>query len=307
MSKKETFLHARKRGQSIVENSLIDDNQLSMQAKYLLIQFCSHRQGEWKINMKDIVNRSKNGRDAHYTALKELIHNEYVARIKVVEKGMHREQIYVFGQIKEDVKEMMEEVVKTNTTGDFTCRLEFGEPLTENLNVDSKENSDASEQPFTEKPNVGEWDSESQYNINNQETNNQETNNNTYNNINNDDDKRVSDSPKISEEINNIINLLREASKEDISNRSFKSVVNKVLDKYRQGKVGNFRDYLATSLANKIEQLELRRIKENAKSALKGSAVRNSEQIHKHYMQQIDQIESNSESIKVPFYNWLDE
>lgn len=132
--------------------------------------------------------------------------------------------------------------------------------------------------------------------------------NKNINNISIDDDKRASDSPLSIEKINNIINLLREASKGDITDRSFKSVVSKVLDKYHQGKVNNLRDYLATSLANKIEQLELRRIKENAKSAIKSSKPRSSEQIHKEYMQHVDQLESDvSTSKKIVFYNWLEE
>ncbi|MET3203148.1 UNVERIFIED_ORG: hypothetical protein ABID75_006134, partial [Bacillus proteolyticus] len=83
----DIFKHARKRGHSVVENALLDDCKLTGMAKYLLIQFCSHREGTWKITMPDIINRSKNGRDAHYKALTELIHNKYVARVKVLDKG----------------------------------------------------------------------------------------------------------------------------------------------------------------------------------------------------------------------------
>ena len=40
--------------------------------------------------------------------------------------------------------------------------------------------------------------------------------------------------------INLIISNLREATKEDMTNRSFNSVVRKVVDKYNQGKVNSF-------------------------------------------------------------------
>ncbi|PEM30150.1 hypothetical protein CN598_12530 [Bacillus wiedmannii] len=64
------------------------------------------------------------------------------------------------------------------------------------------------------------------------------------------------------------------------------------MDKYKQGKVTNFRDYLLTSLNAKIEELELRRIKEQAK-------------------QELANTERTSEPTpytgQVPFYNWLDE
>jgi hypothetical protein len=305
----EIFLHARKRGQSIVENSLLDDANLTGMAKYLLIQFCSHRGGDWKINMKDIIKRSKNGRDAHYKALTELIHNKYVARIRVTFNGKHVEQIYVYGQIKEDVAEMLEEVVKAEEEEGYKCRVEYGEPHPENPYVAS-ESSETSEKPHTENPYAVKTDSENQYN-----TNNQIQNTNIQNiNINNnkdyiDDDKRTSGSSKHNEEyINTVISLLREATKDDLTDRSFKAVLRKVMDKYNQGKVDSFRDYLATALANKIEELELRRIKEQAKSTLKESKIRRSEEMYEKYIEHLDRVESNTEYVsKIPIYKWWEE
>jgi hypothetical protein len=275
---KETYLHARKRGHSVVENALLDDCQLSMQAKYLLIQLCSHREGEWKVNMTDIIKRSKNGRDAHYTALTELIHNKYVARVKVILKGKHDHQVYVFGQVKEDVAETLEDVIKAEESKGFICRVEFGEPLPENQD--------------TVKSDV-----EIQNNINNQEQKtNKKTNNPNINNI--DDDKRTSPSGEDSaihneESINLIISNFRELTKDDLSDRSFKSVVRKVVDKYNQGKINNFRDYLVTALNAKIQELELRRLKDQAK-----------DNIAKKQPEAPDQQPYRQ---KVPFYNWLEE
>ena len=37
-----------------------------------------------------------------------------------------------------------------------------------------------------------------------------------------------------------------------------------MVDKYKQGKVNSFRDYLVTALVKKIEELELRRMKDRA-------------------------------------------
>ncbi len=45
------------------------------------------------------------------------------------------------------------------------------------------------------------------------------------------------------------------------------------MDKYNQGKISNFKDYLITPLVNKIEDLELPRIKENAKKQLHENKV----------------------------------
>lgn len=277
----DIFKHARKRGHSVVENALLDDCNLTGMAKYLLIQFCSHRDGVWKVNMLDIIKRSKNGRDAHYNALKELIHNKYAARVKVLEKGKFIQQIYIYGQIKEDVTEMLEETVEKLKTQGYTIRIEFGEPLPEN--------------PDVENPNP-----DFQYNINNQRKNTKKENTNTY--INDiakfDDDKRSFSSPSLTEEqLNLIVNTLKEATKDELTDRSFKSILRKVMDKYNQGKISNFRDYLITALVNKIEELEFRRIKENAKKQLETdkpdrNIIARSLSEHKY-------------TGEVPFYDWL--
>ena len=68
--------------------------------------------------------------------------------------------------------------------------------------------------------------------------------------------------------INLIISNFRESTKDDLTNRSFNAVVRKVVDKYNQGKVNSFRDYLVTALTRKIEELELRRQKDKAKQEL---------------------------------------
>lgn len=295
----DIFKHARKRGHSVVENALLDDCKLTGMAKYLLIQFCSHREGAWKITMPDIINRSKNGRDAHYKALTELIHNKYVARVKVLDKGKHKEQIYIYGQVKEDVAEILEETIQEQYSLGYQLRVEFGEPLPKNQDTVS-ESSESSEKPFPENPNVEIPNSESQYIINNQRENTKKENTNIY--INDiakiDDDKRSFSSPSLKEEeLNLIINSLREATKDELTDRSFKSVLRKVMDKYNQGKITNFRDYLISALANKIEDLELRRIKENAKKQLQ------EDKIDRSLITQ--SLSEHQYTGKVPFYDWL--
>ncbi|WMX58970.1 replication initiator protein A [Peribacillus sp. R9-11] len=132
--------------------------------------------------------------------------------------------------------------------------------------------------------------------------------NNIYNNIDYiDDDKRTSPSGDSSaihneETINLTINLLREATKNELSDRSFKSVIRKVVDKYNQGKVHSFRDYLATSLARHIEALEFRKVKEGAKSALQESKRMSQAERSEAILEQAE-----SKQIKdIPFYNWLE-
>ncbi|MFA2811510.1 hypothetical protein [Bacillus mycoides] len=275
----DVFKHARKRGHSVVENALLDDFNLTGMAKYLLIQFCSHREGVWKVTMPDIIKRSKNGRDAHYTALKELINNQYVARVKVLENGKHKEQIYIYGQIKKDVAEMLEETLQELRVQGYIVRIEFGYPLPEN-------------------PKVNIPNSESQYNIKHQikNTNKENTNISIQDIVKFDDDRRSF--PSLSEQhLNLIVNTLREATNDELTNRSFKSVLRKVIDKYNQGKISNFRDYFITALVNKIEELDLRRTKENAEKQLQ------EDRLNRNII--LQSLSTHEYTGKIPFYNWL--
>jgi hypothetical protein len=302
MSKNEVFVHARKRGHSVVENAVLDDAKLTMQAKYLLFQFCSHRDASWKIQMPDIIKRSDNGRDAHYKALTLLIHNEYVARVQCLVKGKFKKQIYIYGQIKEDVKEMLEETVIRETEEGFDVRVEFGKPLPENQETVSSESSETPKKPLPENPNAVKSNSENQYIIKNQRENTNIQNINNNKDI--DDDKRTESSAVHNEEeLNEIINCLREATKDELTDRSFKSVLRKVMDKYKQGKIGEgkFRDYLVTSLTNKIDDLEKRRIKEEAKSAIKEEKARRTK------AQIENQLSTHEFKQSIPFYNWLED
>ena len=101
----------------------------------------------------------------------------------------------------------------------------------------------------------------------------------------------------IYKQINLIISNFREETKDELSERSFRSVVKKVIDKHNQGKVKSFRDYLATALIRKIEELELRRIKENASQ---NKQSRTSEEM-------AARLNKLQVSDKIPFYNWLEE
>jgi hypothetical protein len=112
-----------------------------------------------------------------------------------------------------------------------------------------------------------------------------------------DEDKRTSppeEDPLQNEEIFSIVEELKEETKKDLTARSFNAVLRKVLDKYKQGKVKSFRDYLATSLFDKIQKLELRREKERAK-----------QEIRKGRTETLAAQEQQGKT--VPFYNWLEE
>ncbi|WP_255287499.1 hypothetical protein [Bacillus sp. AFS075034] len=95
------------------------------------------------------------------------------------------------------------------------------------------------------------------------------------------------------EELHNIIEGLREATKNELTKRSFDAVVRKVVDKLNQKKIKtSFRDYLVTSLNTKIEELELRRVKDKAKEAIRDAR---------------ENKKLTAYTGQVPIYNWLEE
>ena len=88
----ERFINARnrRRGFTTVLNQMLDDPMISLEAKGLLTILLSNKD-DWKINMKEIINRSKNGRDAHYRVINELINSGYFFRIQIKEKGKFKD------------------------------------------------------------------------------------------------------------------------------------------------------------------------------------------------------------------------
>lgn len=123
-----------------------------------------------------------------------------------------------------------------------------------------------------------------------------------------DDDKRTfplagKDSAIHNDEyINLIISNFRESTKNDLSSKSFNTLIRKVVDKYNQGKIGKgkFRDYLSSAIANKIDELELRRAKDEAKQKLKANSK-------ERIQQKKQELEQQPIKNTIPFYNWLKE
>ena len=79
-----------------VPNHIIDkDNRLSWKAKGLYLYLVSRPDG-WNYYVQDIINRSKDGRDAVQSGLKELEDYGYLKRAKVQnEKGLFGKYIYL--------------------------------------------------------------------------------------------------------------------------------------------------------------------------------------------------------------------
>ena len=108
---KTTYRNAKKETFTPISNSLLWDKEASLQAKGLLSIFLSNS-NDWELNMKEIITRSKNGRDAHYKVVNELIELGYFARVQVVDpvKRQFEEMIYIFSDIKQEVADEIENV-----------------------------------------------------------------------------------------------------------------------------------------------------------------------------------------------------
>ena len=91
----------------MLSNAAVNDPELSLEAKGLLLIFLSNAPG-WKIIMPEIISRSKNGRDAHYKVINELIKAGYFNRLTIREHGKVgkiKKTQYIFSDNKKDVIE----------------------------------------------------------------------------------------------------------------------------------------------------------------------------------------------------------
>jgi len=176
----ERFINARRKGFTIVQNNVWDDPNLRLEAKALLAILLSNKD-DWKISMKEIIKRSKNGRDAHYSAMNELIKEGYVFRLQIKEKGKFKEVIYIFSDDKEEVKEAVKELEAKGLL-----------PHPENQETD---HSPLPENPYTENPDPKKPDPENQDN-NNTNRNNTKENNTTSRYVGNDQSPQPEDQPE---------------------------------------------------------------------------------------------------------------
>lgn len=148
-----------------VGNELLWNPDLTLQAKGLLTIFLSNS-SEWELNMKEIIKRSKNGRDAHYNVVKELIEKGYFARVEVKAlTGKFERMEYLFSDDKEDVLCALEEIKKHYD--EKILVIEHAGNTTEKI-INKKTNSEV---PFTENQDTENADTDNQY-INNTKGNN---------------------------------------------------------------------------------------------------------------------------------------
>ncbi|HCY2893792.1 TPA: nuclease [Staphylococcus aureus] len=216
-----------------ISNDLLNDKTLSLEAKGLLSIFLSNND-KWDLHMSEIIKRSKNGRDAHYTALKKLIKAGYIARLEF--KQMNNYQFlqleYIFSDNKEDVINGIKDAQKFASENEQIIILTYKDieshkvessiediekkPFTEN--PDTEENSEISpftENPDTDNPNTEKPNTESQYN-NNTNSNNTNSNNTNSNNTNDMNDMNDREQEVDQEHSNHSSHFLNNHDKESL-------------------------------------------------------------------------------------------
>lgn len=122
---KTTYRNAKKEKFTPISNSLLWDKEVSLQSKGLLAIFLSNSD-DWELNMKEIITRFKNGRDAHYKILSELIELGYFARVQVVDPANNHfeEMIYIFSDVKQEITDEIENVQKWANDNEYCGQFE---------------------------------------------------------------------------------------------------------------------------------------------------------------------------------------
>ncbi|MEI2357187.1 hypothetical protein [Mesobacillus zeae] len=250
--------------QAVQQNN---ENPISLQALGLLVNLLSYPT-TWELHKTELYKRyKKNKEEAVKSAWNDLMAANYIIEFKY-RVGKKWEYVYYFRKVPFSTEER-DEILDN-------AKKEYGEIWGLDFQVPKME---------TRKPGDNKKTLLNKKTISN-------TNKLYKENI---DDIRTHSEIHNNESIDSIINNLREQTKDELSDRSFKSVVRKVVDKYNQGQIGNFREYLVSALNRKIEELEFRRQKDKAKQNIFQS-------------KKIEVFNAKlSNGRPVPFYNWLEQ
>lgn len=122
----------------ILDKTCLHDEQLSWKAKGLHTYLMS-LPDDWQVRVKDLVKRSKEGRDALYGALRELMVAGYVTRFQErKENGSFGGSDYVVHEVSQATTETPDTMLPTTVSGksgsgvDQTKTPNTASPLLEN-------------------------------------------------------------------------------------------------------------------------------------------------------------------------------
>ncbi|WP_215388434.1 nuclease [Staphylococcus aureus] len=262
MTKSTTaYRSVRKSHFTQISNDLLNDKTISLEAKGLLSIFLSNTD-EWDLHMSEIIKRSKNGRDAHYTALKKLIKAGYIARLEFKQLSnfqfVHLE--YIFSDNKEDVINGIKDAQKFANENEQFIVLTYKDiegrkiessieniekkPFTEN--PDTEENSESSpftENPDTDNPNTENANTETQYN-NNTISNNTNSNNTNSNDMNDMNDNQQNKDKNHSNHSNHFSNTHDEESLKDLEMQEFPHLIKMYLHNFNYEEVKSIKSVI---------------------------------------------------------------
>lgn len=186
MSKTTTsYRNVRKSKFTQISNDLLNDKQLTLESKALLSIFLSNSDN-WDLHMSEIIKRSKNGRDAHYSALKKLIKAGYIARLEFKQNSNNQflKLEYIFSDNKEDITEGIKEAQIFAIENKQSIVLTYKDLDCEKLESSlAEEDQSNAHKPFPEKPYTANSNTESAY-TESQYNNNTNSNNTNRNNTN---------------------------------------------------------------------------------------------------------------------------
>lgn len=122
----------RKTNFTTVNNDFLHDTNLTWKGKGLITYIMS-LPPDWDLNVSDLKNRSKDGRDATAAGIRELIDNGYCRRIRSREKGgVFAGYDYEVSDIKFEPKTENPVMVDPNTENPITDNPLTDNPQTEN-------------------------------------------------------------------------------------------------------------------------------------------------------------------------------
>lgn len=123
----------RKVNFTTVSNDFLQDANLSWKAKGMIVYILSLPPG-WVLNISDLKNRSKDGRDSTAAGLRELMENGYCRRLILRSDGG------TFGGYDYEVSDIKEfEPEQPETENPYTVEPQTGKPETENPKTDLPE------------------------------------------------------------------------------------------------------------------------------------------------------------------------
>jgi len=283
MSKQATYRSVRKNRFTQISNDLLWDGKISLQAKGLLSIFLSNAV-DWDINMKEIIQRSKNGRDAHYKTINELILNGYFARVEVKRKtpngNVFENMEYIFSDNKSDIENELEHIKINAANENKQVSIEYKDQSDKKKKTASKgkktsytENQDTRKTSHTENQDTRNAYTRNAY------TENQYINNTKGNNTKSNNTKGNNKNLSIYEEIQQLdvplsikkqlhinsdrltddnislgdIKIVFNSYQSKISEYEFVLILSNVLEK-TEGHIRRFKDVMSKSIQNYLKQ-----------------------------------------------------